>query len=214
MNRTPTRRTSPRVALYARVSTDHQSVNNQLEDLRRVGERLGWSVAGEYVDKGISGAKGREGRPALDKMLRGVTRGEFDLVAAWSVDRLGRSLQHLVALLADIKASGCGLYLHQQALDTSTPSGEALFGMLGVFAQFERGMIRERVTAGLRRAKAAGVTIGRPRVGDDTEQRIRGLFAEGVGKVRIAKEVGCGVSTVQRVLMSDAAAAGGKSAAL
>lgn len=193
-------KTKKRVALYARVSTDHQSVNMQLEELRQVAGRLGWDVRAEFIDRGISGAKGRDGRPGLDKMLKGVTRGEFDLVAAWSVDRLGRSLQHLVALLADIKASGCGLYLHQQALDTSTPSGEALFGMLGVFAQFERAMIRERVNAGLARAKANGVTLGRRPVGDDVEARIKELRADGLGMLKIARAVGCGTSVVQRVL--------------
>lgn len=200
MTRTASRRTAPRVALYARVSTDSQTVANQLEALHEAGERMGWQIVDEFKDRGISGAKGRDQRPQFDKLLKGVTRGEFDLVAAWSVDRLGRSLMDLLGFLAELHAKGCDLYLHQQGLDTSTPAGRAMFQMMGVFAEFERAMIRERVTAGLRRAKAAGVVIGRPRVGDDTEQRIRGLHAEGIGKVRIAKTVGCGVSVVQRVL--------------
>jgi len=207
MPRTPIRRTAPpRVALYARVSTDKQTVANQLAALHEAGERMGWQVAGTFTDKGISGAKGRDQRPQFDKLLKGVTRGEFNLVAAWSVDRLGRSLTDLLAFLGELHAKGCDLYLHQQGLDTSTPAGRAMFQMMGVFAEFEREMIRERVTAGLRRAKAAGVVIGRPRVGEGTEQRIRGMLAEGVGKVRIAKEVGCGVSTVQRVLAEQGAA--------
>lgn len=200
-------KTPQRVALYARVSTDHQSVTNQLRELREVGERLGWDIRAEFTDRGISGAKGRKDRPQFDKLCQGITRGEFDMVASWSVDRLGRSLQDLVGFLADIKARGCGLYLHQQALDTSTPSGEALFGMLGVFAQFERAMIRERVNAGLARARAQGVTLGRPSVGDDVEARIVELRAQGLGMLKIAKEAGCGTSVVQRVLRVQEAAA-------
>ena len=107
-----------------------------------------------YQDVGISGAKGREKRPGLDAMLKGVTRRDFDLGAAWSVDRLGRSLQDLVATLGELQAKGVGLYLHQQGIDTTTPAGKALFQMLGVFAEFERAMIREHVMAGLRRARA------------------------------------------------------------
>ena len=129
-----------RVAIYARVSTDGQSVNSQLEALRKVARRRGWRVVKEYTDAGISGAKGRDQRPALDAMLKGAVRGEFDLVAAWSVDRLGRSLQHLVNGLSDLQAAGIGLYLHQQAIDTTTAEGKAMFGMLGVFAEFERSL--------------------------------------------------------------------------
>jgi DNA invertase Pin-like site-specific DNA recombinase len=200
MTRTAPRRTAPRVALYARVSTDSQTVENQLEALREAGRRLGWHVVAEFTDKGISGAKGRDQRPQFDKLLKAVVRGEVDLIASWSVDRLGRSLTDLLGFLGEMHAKGCDLYLHQQGLDTSTPAGRAMFQMLGVFAEFEREMIRERVTAGLRRAKAAGVTIGRPRVSDQTEEQIRTMASEGLGKVRIAKQVGCGVSTVQRVL--------------
>ena len=140
---------SKRVAVYARVSTDGQTTENQLRELRATVERNGWVIAGEYVDHGISGAKGRRDRPQFDALLRGVTRKEFDVVAAWSVDRLGRSLQDLVGFLVDLQAKGVHLYLHQQALDTSTPSGKAMFGMLGVFAEFERAIIQERVRAGL-----------------------------------------------------------------
>ncbi len=190
----------PRVALYARVSTDAQTVANQLEALREAGARLGWDIRAEFTDRGISGAKGREGRPQFDKLLKAVTRGELDLIAAWSVDRLGRSLTDLLGFLGELHAKGCDLYLHQQGLDTSTPAGRAMFQMMGVFAEFEREMIRERVTAGMRRAKAAGVVIGRPRVSTETENSIRTMAAEGIGKVRIAKAAGCGVSTVQRVL--------------
>src|SRR4030095_7027844 len=130
-----------KVALYARVSTDGQSTENQLRELRAAVARHGWSVVAEYVDHGISGAKGRKDRPRFHALLQAVTRKEFDLVAAWSVDRLGRSLQDLVTFLGDLQSKKVDLYLHQQALDTSTPSGKAMFGMLGVFAEFERTII-------------------------------------------------------------------------
>jgi DNA invertase Pin-like site-specific DNA recombinase len=192
-----------RVAIYARVSTDGQSVNSQLAELREVATRRGWTVVQEFTDKGISGAKGRDGRPALDAMLKAATRREFDLVATWAVDRLGRSLQHLVAGLGDLQAAGVGLYLHKQGLDTSTPSGRAMFGMLGVFAEFEREMIRERVTAGVRNAKAKGTksgkAIGRPKVGGSVERKVRELRAQSWGVNRIARELGIGSGTVRRI---------------
>jgi DNA invertase Pin-like site-specific DNA recombinase len=139
-------------------------------------------------------------RPPRDALLRGVTRKEFAVVAAWSVDRLGRSLQDLVGFLVDLQAKGVHLYLHQQALDTSTPSGKAMFGMLGVFAEIERAIIQQRVRAGLARARAKGTILGRPKVGAATERRIREPTAQGVGKVKTARTHGVGVSVVQRVL--------------
>ena len=137
-----------RVALYCRVSTDGQTTENQRRELHAVIERNGWTIATEYIDHGISGAKGRKDLPQFDALLRAVARKEFDVVAAWSVDRLGRSLQDLVGFLSDLQAKNVDLYLHQQALDTSTPSGKAMFGMLGVFAEFERSII-QRVKQGL-----------------------------------------------------------------
>jgi DNA invertase Pin-like site-specific DNA recombinase len=138
-----------RVALYGRISTDtgKQAVDSQLRELQAVGARLGWIVVAVFTDEGVSGAKGRDKRPGLDALLKGVARREFDLIAAWSVCRLGRSLQDLIGFLAEIQARGVDLYLHQQALDTSTPSGCAMFQLMGVFAEFERAMIRSRVVA-------------------------------------------------------------------
>jgi DNA invertase Pin-like site-specific DNA recombinase len=189
-----------RVALYARVSTDGQTTENQRRELRAAIERNGWTIAGEYIDHGISGAKGRMDRPRFDALLKAVARKEFDLVAAWSVDRLGRSLQDLVAFLSDLQSKKIDLYLHQQALDTSTPSGKAMFGMLGVFAEFERSIIQERVKAGLARARAKGKILGRPKADQVIEGRIRALAAQGMGKVKIARTLGVGVSLTQRVL--------------
>jgi DNA invertase Pin-like site-specific DNA recombinase len=157
-------------------------------------------VVGFYEDAGISGAKGRDKRPGFDRLIKDATGRKLDMIAAWSVDRLGRSLQDLVGFLTELQALHCDLYLHQQALDTSTPSGRAMFQMCGVFAEFERGMIRERVNAGLARAKAKGTKLGRRPVKPAIEARIRALKAEGMGILKIGRTVGVGTSVVQRVV--------------
>lgn len=189
-----------RVALYARVSTDRQDTENQLSELRAVAERMGWEIAAEYVDQGISGAKGRDQRPQFDAMLKAATKREVDVIASWSVDRLGRSLQHLVEFLDEIHGKRVDLYLHQQGIDTTTAGGKALFQMCGVFAEYEREMIRERVHAGLNRARAAGKTLGRPKVGQAIEAKVRALRSQGKGMIAISRAVGCGVGTVQRIV--------------
>jgi DNA invertase Pin-like site-specific DNA recombinase len=188
-----------RVAIYLRVSTDGQTVENQRRELKAAAKRHGWQVVETFADEGISGAKGRDKRPGLNKLLLGVARRDFDLVAAWSVDRLGRSLQHLISILGEIHAKGVGLYLHQQGLDTTTPAGEAMFQMLGVFAQFERAMIRERVNAGLARARAQGKTLGRPKVAPTVERRVRASLSKGTGILKTARALGLGTRTVQRI---------------
>jgi len=188
-----------RVAIYARVSTDHQTTENQLRDLHEVGERLGWEIVQEHVDEGISGAKGREQRPAFDALMVAVMRGEVDLIAARSVDRLSRSLCDLVIFMEELRSRGVGLYLHQQNLDTTMPSGRAMFGMLGIFAEFERAMIVERVHAGLARARAEGKRIGRPPLPGYKVREIRHHLESGTGIRKTAKFVGCGVGTVLRV---------------
>src|SRR5689334_6013330 len=134
-----------RVAIYARVSTDRQTAENQLTELRAWAARAGHEAVAEYVDRAVSGASGRDKRTQVDRLLKGAARREFDIIAAWSVDRLSRSLQHLVGFLADIRASRVDLYLHQQGIDTTCPAGKALFQMCGVFAEFEHAMIQERV---------------------------------------------------------------------
>ena len=189
-----------RVAIYARVSTDGQTTENQLRELQTTADRHGWQVVQVFTDNGVSGSKGRDGRPGFDALYQGIARREFDLVAAWSVDRLGRSLQDLVGFLSDLKAKGVDLFLLQQGLDTSTPSGRAMFGMLGVFAEFERAIIVERVRAGMARAKAQGKRIGRPRVSKKIEAAVRAARAKGKGIRRIARELGVGVGTVQRIV--------------
>lgn len=153
---------SKRVALYLRVSTSEQTTSNQRLELERWASIRGFTIVKVYEDAGISGAKGRDQRPQFDAMLKGAARREYDVVAAWDVSRLGRSMRHLVTTLDELRATGCDLYLHTSGLDTSTPSGEALFGMLAVFSQLERSMNIERVHAGLARARAQGTRSGRP----------------------------------------------------
>ena len=187
-------------AIYARVSTNGQTTDNQVRELRKVAKRHGWKISAEYIDHGLSGAKGRDKRPELDKLLKASNRRDFDIIMAWSVDRLGRSLQHLVGFLDDIHAKGVDLYLHQQNIDTSTPSGKAMFQMAGVFAEFERSMIQERVRAGLERAREQGKVLGRPKVSARTESLILKKREQGMGILKRAREVGVGTSVVQRVL--------------
>jgi DNA invertase Pin-like site-specific DNA recombinase len=207
-----------RVGIYLRVSTDGQTTENQRRELEAVATRSGWEVVGLYEDAGISGSNGRDKRPGLDRLLRDATARKINLVAAWSVDRLGRSLQHLVGFLNELQALNCHLYLHQQAIDTTTPSGRAMYQMCGVFAEFERSMIVERVNAGLARAKANGVKLGRGNRKDrrrsadekrwgmsrtELEKRIQGLRKQGIGFVKIGRTLGVGTSVVQSVLAAD-----------
>src|SRR5207245_5519853 len=162
--------------------------------------RSGWDVVRIYEDVGISGAKGRDKRPALDSMMRAVNARRFDLVAAWSVDRLGRSLTDLLSILQGLHDKGIDLFLHQQGLDTSTTAGKAMFQMLGVFAEFERGIIRERVNAGLARARQNGTKLGRRRAKPSVAARIRERQAKGDGVLKIGRTLGIGTSVVQRVV--------------
>jgi DNA invertase Pin-like site-specific DNA recombinase len=189
-----------RVGLYLRVSSDTQSTENQLRDLATVAEQRGWQVAGVYEDRGISGATGRAGRPQFDRLAKDAMRGQLDIVAAWSLDRVGRSLHHVIGFLADLNEQGVGLYFHQQAVDSTTAAGKAMLAMCGVFAEFERSMIVERINAGLRRARAQGKRLGRPRVSPRVEAAIRRHRSRGLGIMRIARELRTGVSVVQRVV--------------
>lgn len=185
-----------RIALYTRVSTDQQTTENQRLELMAVAQRNGWEIAAEFTDHGISGAKGRDQRPGYDNLMKAVARREIDLVACWAVDRLGRSLQNLVTFLTEINAKGVDLYLHQQALDTSTPSGRAMFGMLSVFADFERELIRSRIMAGLARSEKKP---GRPSLDADKVARIERTLASGLSINATARKLKCGVGTVHRI---------------
>jgi DNA invertase Pin-like site-specific DNA recombinase len=205
-----------RVGIYLRVSTDGQTTENQRRELEAVAARSGWEVVGFYEDAGISGSNGREKRPGLDRLLNDATARRINMIAVWSVDRLGRSLQHLVSFLNELQALNCNLYLYQQAIDTTTPSGRAMFQMCGVFAEFERSMIVERVKAGQARAVAGGMKLGRGKRKDGTksadekrwgmsraklEERILALHKGGMGILKIGRTLKVGSGTVQKVLI-------------
>jgi DNA invertase Pin-like site-specific DNA recombinase len=150
-----------------------------------------------FTDEGISGAKGRDKRPGFDNLLKGVARRDFQMIMAWSVDRLGRSLPHLVGFLGDIQAKDVDLYLHQQGLDTSTPSGRAMFGMLGVFAEFERAMIRERILSGLRRTTKKS---GRKPMPADRLEAIKKSLSDGLGIRATARRHSASPMTVTKIV--------------
>ena len=193
-----------RVGVYLRVSQQDQTTDNQCIDLERVATQRGWSIAGIYLDHGVSGK--RESRPELDRLRRDASHGKLDVVAAWSIDRLGRSLAHVVNLLAELTEEKVAVYLHQQQVDSTTTAGKAMLGMCAVFAEFEWNTTSDRIRAGIARARKEGKKIGRPTtVTARTEAQIRKLRAVDpkMGILRIAKTVGCGTSTVQRVLSEE-----------
>lgn len=189
-----------RVAIYARVSTDEQTTANQLEELRRWADRSEHHVVKVFEDKGVSGTKGREKRPGLDAMLKAAVRREFDIVAVWSSDRLGRSMKDLLDILQTIRESKRGLYIHTQALDTTTPAGRALYQMLGVFAELEREMIVARVNAGISRARKhgtrSGKAIGRPKGADFDREAIKAALRGGASVRQVVRTTGASVGTV------------------
>ncbi len=189
-----------RAALYLRVSTDGQTTDNQRHVLVDVAQRRGWTITTAYEDAGISGSKGRDKRPGFDAMLKDATRRRFDVLMFWSIDRLGRSTAAVAAALAELEAAGVAIYADKEAVDATTPHGRAMLQMAAVFAELERGMIRERVLAGLARVRAEGkIKLGRPRISGKTEDAIRARLAAGDGMLKVARALGVGVSTVQRV---------------
>ena len=202
-----------RAALYVRVSTDDQSVENQLRELRQVAARRGWAVVEVYKDAGISGSKGRDQRPGLDTMLKDASKRKFDVVMAWAIDRLGRSLIGLLGTIQHFEACGVDLYLDQQNIDTTTPTGKLVFSVTGAFAEFERSMIRQRVNAGIKRRRAqldsdgkftsnAGKvrrSLGRPGPKPEAVAEARRLLESGVGILKAAKLSGIGTGTAQKL---------------
>ena len=192
---------SNRSVIYNKISTDNQTTDNQLIELKRVAQLKEYTIVDTFTDEGISGSKGREIRTGFDNLIKGAVKKDFDTILVWSVDRLGRSLQDLVSFLNEIHSVGCDLYIHQSGIDTSTPSGKMMFQMCGVFAEFERGMIRERVISGQNRAKLQGKHIGRPtNLNDGITHSIKYMKEQGVGIRKIARDLGVGVSTVYKVL--------------
>lgn len=192
-----------KVALNLRDSTANQTTENQRRELERVATLRGWSIVETYTDHGVSDAKSRSDRFALDRMLKDAVRGRFNLKAVWSIDRLGRSLQHLVETVNELQAVGCDLYPHQNAIDTTTPARKLAFNIFGAFAEFERSLIRERVMAGLSRARLAGVRLGRPtNLTDAVGGEMHALKARNVPIRQIASQLRVGTGTVYAVLGS------------
>ena len=189
-----------RAGIYLRKATD-KDAETQLSELETVAARSEWEIVEVYRDAGVSGGKGRDKRPAFNRLIKDATTHKINLIAAWSVDHLGRNLQDLVALLTDLQALECDLYLHQQTFDTSTPAGRAMFRMCGVFAEFERGIVRERVHAGVPRAKAKESKMWHRPVKLSDEARIHVLRAEGMSVLKIGRTLRIGTSVVQRVLL-------------
>jgi DNA invertase Pin-like site-specific DNA recombinase len=197
-------KTPKRAALYVRVSTDKQTIANQIEALTAIADGRGWTIVETYSDIGISGAKSRKDRPGLDRLLNDASHGKFNVVMAWAIDRVGRSLIDLLGTIQHLEACKVDIIFDQQNLDTTTPLGKCLFSIAGAFAEFERSMFTARVHAGLTRAKKAGKILGRPEgaIGKGLETKrakARALLAEGIGIVRTAKMVGLGVGTVHQI---------------
>jgi DNA invertase Pin-like site-specific DNA recombinase len=201
-----------RVGIYVRVSTGEQSTELQRRELAAWAERAGHTVVEVYEGRGVSGAKGRDQRPAFDALLKAAVRREVDMIAVWSSDRLGRSLSHLVEVLQTIRDTGTGLYIHTQSVDTTTPSGRAMFGMVGIFSEFEREMIVARVNAGLARAKdaieregkftsRAGIILASAALAQSRRkiEVARRHLAAGIGIGKAARLAGLGTGTVQRL---------------
>jgi len=188
-----------RVALYARVSTDKQTCENQLKELRSIAERMQFIVVDEFIDEGISGAT--SSRPALDTLMKSATQRRFDMVMCWSIDRLGRSLQNLIEILNELQSLKVDLFFMQQGLDTSTSAGRMMFSIFGALAEFERNLIRERVIAGQQRAISQGVKMGRPtKMNDGMKNAIKLLRERGIGIKQIARELKIGIGTVYSVI--------------
>ena len=194
-----------RVVLYARVSTNDQTTENQLRALREHAKRAGWQIVGEFTDHAVSGT--REKRPGLDALMADARRRRFDLIAVAALDRLGRNLRHLVTLLDELQHLSIGLVSLREALDLTSPIGRAMFALVGVLAEVERAWIVERTHAGLRRARAQGKRLGRPRVITDPG-KLRQLLANGTSDRAVARAFKVSEGTVRRAVQHDSAARG------
>ena len=186
-----------RVLLYVRVSTNGQTTENQTRELHAACEQRGWKIVAEFADNGISGAKDRAGRPGFDGLYNALKLKKPDVVAVWSIDRIGRSLSQLVAFMEELRRAEVDLYVHTQGVDTTTPGGRAMYQMIGVFAEFEREMIRARVKAGMARAREAGSKLGHPIT--PMEAKICEMLDDGASFASIRRATGCGNSAIQRI---------------
>ena len=194
--------TAKKCVLYSRVSTDSQTTENQLRELRAYAARMNYQIVATSTDNGISGSKGRKDRPAYNRLCEMIARQEVDIVLSWSVDRISRSLPDLLAFLGELKAKNVDLFLHQNNLDTSTPGGKALFQMLGVFSELETAILKERIHAGLNRARAEGKELGRPSVASPPTviNSVKLLREKQMPIHAIAKNLRIGVGTVSKIL--------------
>ena len=193
-----------KAAIYSRVSTDKQTTDNQTQELLAVAERNGWTVEAVYSDV-ISGAK--EKRPKLEALMTSVIRREVDVVLIWDISRLGRSLQHLLKLLDDFHAKKIDLYFHQQRIDTTTPTGKMMFVIAGAFGEWERGMIQERIKAGLARAKTQGKKLGAPTVSEKKAIKAKEMYEVGMSFRKIGRELGIHHATVKKYVLNTGQAA-------
>ena len=190
-----------KVCLYVRVSTQTQTTENQIQALKEVAERSGYEIVKIYSDDGISGSKGREDRPALNQMMKDAVNRQFEMVMCWSIDRLGRSITNLIEIMNELNELKIDMFFSQQSIDTQTSSGRMIFGIFSSLASFEREMIRERVMAGLDRARKNGVKLGRPSsVNDGVRNAVLILKDKGVGVRETCRKLGIGCATYYSVV--------------
>ena len=190
-----------KVAIYTRVSTLDQTIDNQLIELRDHCSKMGWEIVKEYADEGLSGTLSRDKRPALNSLIKDAYRKRFDSVVCWDISRIGRSMKELILFLSDMKDRGIGICSVRQGFDTSTSMGEIMFQFVGILSSWEREMIRERTLAGLERAKSEGKTLGRRKVTNDTmTAKIIELRTAKKTIRQIASEVGVSVGTVSNTI--------------
>jgi len=187
-----------KVAVYGRVSTKEQNPESQLLDLRKYVKLRDWEVYQEYVDHGISGME--ESRPALDRLMKDARKRKFDVLLVWRFDRFARSTKHLVTALEELEGLGIDFCSYQDSIDTSTNHGKLVFTIMGAIAEFERSLIRERVLAGVRRAKENGIRLGRPPLEVDID-KMKQLVLNGNSVREIAKQMGISKSLVHKTLV-------------
>ena len=187
-----------KAAIYTRVSTIEQTNDLQLETLKEIAKKSNWDVV-QIITEKVSGARGRSGRKGLDDLLTAVTKREVQVILIWAIDRLGRSLTDLVATMDTINSAGADLYIHTQGIDTSLPAGRMMFQMVGVFAEFERSMIQERVKAGIAVARRKGQKWGRPTVKKSVVRKVARFLEEGLTIRKTAKKVQTSTGTVNKV---------------
>jgi DNA invertase Pin-like site-specific DNA recombinase len=190
-----------RVAIYARVSTANQDITNQLIPLQEYANKMNYQVIKVYSDDGISGSKSRIDRPSLDLMLKDATKGHFNKILCYDISRLGRNIQHLITILNDMQSMKCNIFFLTQGIDTQTVHGKMIFSMMGVLAEWERGIIQERINAGITRARCEGKKLGRPSsINDSLIRAVRLLREKGLGIRKIATELKIDVSTTMRII--------------